>query len=59
LRNVDLADNNDNVLSALYVEKCYRYGIGVKKDLDMADKYHKKAISLGIPRKPNTQMTAP
>jgi len=59
LRNVDLADNNNNVLSALYVEKCYRYGIGVKKDQDLADKYHKKAISLGIPQKLNTQMTAP
>ena len=54
LKNVELADKNSNPQSALYVEKCYREGIGVEKDLSKADEYHAKAVSFGIPSKPNT-----
>ena len=53
LRNLELADKHDNVESALYIEKCYRDGIGTEKDLNKAAEYHAKAISLGIPTKPN------
>ncbi len=54
LKNLELADKHDNGVSALYVEKCYREGIGVEKDLTKADEYHAKAISFGIPGRPNT-----
>lgn len=55
LQNVFLADQKDNVQSALYVENCYRNGIGTEKDLIKAEKYHALAVRLGIPRLPNTQ----
>jgi hypothetical protein len=54
LHNLDLADNKDSVESALYIENCYRYGLGTEKDLSKAEKYHAKAVSLGIPQRPNT-----
>lgn len=54
LKNLHLADDLNNVQSTLYVEKCYRYGLGTEIDLSMADKYHAKAVSLGIPQPPNT-----
>jgi hypothetical protein len=50
LNNLILADKFDNVRSALFVEECYRHGIGTSKDLIKADEYHAKAASLGIPR---------
>ena len=53
-KNLELADKHDNGVSALYVEKCYREGIGVEKDLTKADEYHAKAIGFGIPERPNT-----
>lgn len=55
LRNLDLADKRDNVESALYVEKCYRYGLGTEKDLSKAEEYHSKAVSSGLPQHPNTR----
>jgi hypothetical protein len=54
LINLELADKHDNALSALFVEKCYREGIGVEKDLTKADEYHAKAVSFGLPQRPNT-----
>jgi hypothetical protein len=54
LKNLVLADKH-NVQSLLYLEKCYRYGIGTEKDSDKADACHTKAVSLGIPESPNTQ----
>ncbi len=54
LKNLELADMHDNGASALYVEKCYREGIGVEKDLAKADAYHTKAIGLGMLERPNT-----
>ncbi|HEV2695574.1 MAG TPA: tetratricopeptide repeat protein [Verrucomicrobiae bacterium] len=53
LINLELADKQDNVTSALYVEKCYRNGIGTEIDTVKADAYHAKAVSLGIPELPN------
>jgi hypothetical protein len=54
LKNLYLADNKQDVPSILFVEKCYRYGIGVEKNIKAADEYHAKAISLGIPQQPNS-----
>jgi TPR repeat protein len=54
LKNLELADKRDNGASALYVEKCYREGIGVEKDLTKAEAYHTKAVSLGVLERPNT-----
>lgn len=56
LRNLELADKHDNAVSALYVEKCYREGIGIEKNLSKADEYHAKAISFGIPHQGNTSL---
>ncbi|MGA2248568.1 MAG: hypothetical protein ABSH48_26725 [Verrucomicrobiota bacterium] len=53
LINLALADKNANAVSALYVSKCYRDGIGTDKDSSKADQYYHKAINLGLPRKPN------
>ncbi len=53
LINLDLADKNNNVQSMLYVEHCYRCGIGTETNFDKADEYHLKAVSAGIPTLPN------
>jgi hypothetical protein len=55
LKNLVLADKYNNVQSFLYLEKCYRYGIGTEKDSDKADACHAKAVGLGIPQGPNTE----
>jgi hypothetical protein len=52
-RNVELADMHENVEAMLYVEKCYRFGIGTDVNLDKAEEYHHKAVSAGIPKAPN------
>jgi len=53
LRNLELADKKQNPMSALYVEKCYREGLGTEKDLKKADEYHAKAVAYEIPSAPN------
>lgn len=52
-RNLYLADTQKNADSALYVEKCYRFGLGTEIDIKKADEYHAKAVSLGISSQPN------
>jgi hypothetical protein len=53
LRNLILADKNDNVLSMLYISNCYSNGIGTEKDLTKAAEYFQKAVSTGLPKQPN------
>jgi hypothetical protein len=60
-RNLAMMDKHADAECALYIEKCYRYGLGTQKDLSKADEYHAKAVSLGIPEQPNRSplVTAP
>jgi len=53
-RNLNLADTQKSVESMLYVEKCYRFGLGTEIDINKADEYHAKAVSAGIPKQENT-----
>ena len=53
LRNLFLADKYASVECILYVENCYRNGVGTEKDLSKADEYHAKAVSLGALDQPN------
>lgn len=54
LRNIELADKRADVQSVLYVERCYRLGLGTGIDLGKADEYHAKAVTIGIPEKYNS-----
>jgi hypothetical protein len=53
LQNINLADKNDNVYSMLYLSRCYSNGIGTGKDFVKAKEYYDKAVSTGLPKRPN------
>ena len=52
LKKLEWADKFDKPDCILYVEKCYRYGIGTKADSIKADEYHAKAVTLGVANPP-------
>ena len=52
-KNLALASRDNTPSALLYLEKCYRYGLGTEIDLKKANEYHDKALANGAFKQPN------
>jgi TPR repeat protein/chaperonin cofactor prefoldin len=46
-KNLGLANQFDNSDALVYLEKCYRFGLGTNVDTNKANEYHEKAVLAG------------